>query len=225
MDENFNAPDGSMYQYTVVGILKDFHFQSLHQAIVPLVVTNAVKFGENMPITTVRINAGNFNQTIAALGKVWKKFVPERPFHFSFLEQDLQRQYLAERTSQQIFTIFSVIAVVIACIGLLGLAAYTTNQRLREISIRKVLGASMVNIVSILSMDFLKLVAIAALIAFPVAWWAMHNWLADFAYRVPIRWEVFMLAGGMAFLVAIFTISFQAIRASVKNPVTNLRSE
>jgi putative ABC transport system permease protein len=225
MDENFNAPDGTPYQYTVVGILKDFHFQSLHQAIVPLVVTNAVKFGENMPITTVRVNAGNFNKVIAGIENVWKKFVPARPFHFSFLEQDLQQQYLAERTSQQIFTIFSILAVVIACIGLLGLAAYTTQQRLREISIRKVLGASVLNIVRILSVDFLKLVGLAALIAFPLAWWAMHNWLDDFAYRIPIRWEVFVLAGGVAFLVAIFTISFQAIRASIKNPVTNLRSE
>jgi putative ABC transport system permease protein len=225
MDDNFNAPDGTPYEYTVVGVLKDFHFQSLHQAIVPLVVTNAVKFGENMPITTVKVKAGNFNAVIAGIENVWKRFVPERPFNFSFLEQDLQRQYLAERRSQQIFTVFSLLAVVIACIGLLGLAAYTTQQRLREISIRKVLGASVINIVRILSADFLKLVALAALIAFPLAWWAMHNWLNDFAYRIPIRWEVFLFSGGLAFVVAILTISFQALKASIRNPVTNLRSE
>lgn len=224
-DENFNAPDGTVYQYTVVGVLKDFHFQSLHQAIVPLVVTNAVKFNENMPITTVRVGAGNFNEVITGIENVWKKFVPARPFHFSFLEQDLQQQYLAEQTSRQLLTIFSIIAVMIACIGLLGLAAYATQQRLREISIRKVLGASVINIVKILSVDFLKLVALSALIAFPVAWWAMHNWLDEFAYRVPVSWEVFLIAGGAAFLVAIITIGFQAIKASLSNPVSNLRSE
>ena len=191
----------------------------------PLVVTNAVKFNENMPITTVRVGAGNFNEVITGIENVWKKFVPARPFHFSFLEQDLQQQYLAEQTSRQLLTIFSIIAVMIGCIGLLGLAAYATQQRLREISIRKVLGASVINIVKILSFDFLKLVALSALIAFPVAWWAMHNWLDEFAYRVPVSWEVFLIAGGAAFLVAIFTIGIQAIKASVSNPVSNLRSE
>jgi len=224
-DQQFNAPDGSQYQYTVVGVVKDFHFQSLHQQIAPLVFANISKFGGIVPVMAVRINAADFKTALSNLEKLWKKFIPARPFHYSFLDQDLARLYQQEQTTQKIFTIFSSLAIFIACIGLLGLAAYTTQQRSREISIRKVLGASVSNVVTMLSKDFLKLVLIAALFAFPLAWWAMHSWLQDFSYRINITWWVFVVAAILAILIALLTISFQAIKAATANPVKNLRTE
>ena len=173
----------------------------------------------------MRIKANNFNTSVAAIEEKWKTFVPERPFHYSFLDKTVEQQYLAEQRTQKIFTFFSSLAIFIACIGLLGLAAYATQQRTREIGIRKVLGASATSIVSMLSLDFLKLVLIAALIAFPVAWWAMHTWLQDFAYRVSIGWWVFAIAGISAVIIALATISYQAIKAAFANPVKSLRTE
>ena len=224
-DENFNAADGTILQYKVVGVTKDFHFQSLQQKIVPLIFLHAGRFGERMPVTAVRIKGDHFNSTIKNIESIWKKFVPARPFNYSFFDQQLKNQYLAEQTMQKIFTVFSSLAIFIACLGLLGLAAYTTQQRLREISIRKVLGAGMGNIFMLLSTDFLKLVLFATLIAFPVAWWAMYSWLGDYAYRINIGWEVFVIAGGLALLIAMFTISYQAVKASVQSPVKSLRMD
>jgi putative ABC transport system permease protein len=149
----------------------------------------------------------------------------DRPFHYNFFDQTLAQQYLAEITTQKIFTVFSSLAIFIACIGLLGLVAYTTQQRTREISIRKVLGASSTGIVNMLSKDFLKLVLLASLIGLPVAWWGMHKWLEDFAYRINISWWVFVLAAVIAILIALITISLQSLKAALSNPVKNLRSE
>jgi putative ABC transport system permease protein len=224
-DPFLNARDGSTYTYTVVGVVKDFHFQSLHQKIVPLIFNYSGKFRDISGITAVRIKAANFNDAVAAVENTWKKFVKDRPFHYAFLDQTLARQYHAEQTTQKIFTIFSSLAIFIACIGLLGLAAYTTQQRTREISIRKVLGASISDIIGMLSKDFFKLVLIAALIAFPLAWWGMHKWLQDFAYRINLSVWVFVAAAATALVVALFTISFQAIKAALANPVKNLRTE
>ena len=221
----FNAPDGSPYVYTVVGIMKDFHYQSLHQKITPLVFTSTTKFQNRAPFIAVRIKADNFEQAVSSIENTWKKFVQQRPFHYNFLDQTLAAQYTAEQTMQKIFSIFSVLTIFIACIGLLGLAAYTTQQRNREIGIRKVLGAGVGNIVAMLSRDFIKLVLVAALIAFPIAWFTMHKWLEDFSYRITISWWLFLAAGGAALLVALLTISFQAIKAAIVNPVKSLRSE
>ena len=224
-DENFNGRDGSVYNYTVVGIINDFHFQSLHQKITPLVFTNASKFGGVMGTMAVSIKADNFQTTVAAIENKWKQFVPERPFNYDFMDRTLADQYKAEQTMQRIFTIFAVLAIFIACIGLLGLAAYATQLRMREISIRKVLGASAGNIIGMLSMDFLKLIIVSAIVAFPLAWWGMHTWLENFAYRTDIAWWIFLLAGAIAAIIALATISFQAIKAALTNPVNNLRSE
>lgn len=224
-DPFLNAPDGSPYTYTVIGVLNDFHFQSLHQKIAPLFINYSARFDEISPVTALRIKAANFTNAVAAVENVWKKFVKDRPFHYSFLEQTLARQYHSEQTTQKIFTIFSSLAIFIACIGLLGLAAYTTQQRTREISVRKVLGASVTNIVAMLSKDFLKLVIIAALIAFPVAWWGMHKWLNNFEYKINVGWWVFVVAALAATMVALLTISFQAIKAAITNPVKSLRME
>jgi putative ABC transport system permease protein len=225
-DQVFNSRDGiTKYEYTVIGVIKDFHFQSLHQKISPLIITNSARFNDQMNVTAVRIKADNFKSAVASIDQVWKKFVPQRPFYYSFLDKNLAEQYKAEQTTQKVFTIFSVLAIFIGCIGLLGLAAYSTQQRTREISIRKVLGAGVGNIVGMLSKDFLKLVGIAALIAFPVAWFAMNKWLQDFAYRTDISWWVFLMAGIMAALIALLTISFQAFKAAFANPVKSLRTE
>ena len=224
-DGFLNAPDGSPYLYTVIGVVKDFHFQSLHQKIAPLFINNTAKFGDVSGATAVRIKGDNFKDAVASVENTWKKFVKDRPFHYTFLDHTLAKQYHGEQTTQKIFTIFSMLAIFIACIGLLGLAAYTTQQRIKEISVRKVLGASAGNIVAMLSKDFLKLVLIASLIAFPVAWWGMHKWLQDFEYKLNISWWVFVVAALSAALVALFTISFQAIKAAYANPVKNLRTE
>ena len=194
-DPGFNAPDGSPYTYTVVGVVKDFHFQTLHQAIAPLVFANVAKFGDVAAFTAVRIQGDNFQAAISAIEQIWRQFVKERPFHYSFLDQRLADQYKAEETVQRIFTIISVLAIFIACIGLLGLAAYATQQRMREISIRKVLGATAGNIVRMLSVDFLRLITISALVAFPIAWFAMHSWLQSFA--LPGRYQLVGLPAGL----------------------------
>ncbi len=226
LDPIFNSPDGlTKYEYTIVGVIKDFHFQSLHQKITPLVIANASKFGGAMNETAVRVSANNFKKAVTELEATWKKFVPRRTFHYSFLDKNLAEQYHAEQTTQRVFTIFSILAVFIGCIGLLGLAAYNTQQRIREIGIRKVLGASISNIVALLSKDFLKLVIIAAVIAFPIASYAMNTWLQDFAYRVNLDWWVFIVAAVLAIVIALITVSFLAIKAGIANPVKSLRTE
>ncbi|RYY16666.1 MAG: FtsX-like permease family protein [Chitinophagaceae bacterium] len=224
-EQLFNGADGSQYLYTVIGVVKDFHYQSLHNPITPLVFTNSSRFNDVMFMTAVKIKSDNFTATISALENKWKQFVKDRPFQYNYLDKTIAEQYLAEATTQKIFSFFSSLAIFIACMGLLGLAAYATQQRMREISIRKVLGASSGNIVLMLSGDFLKLVVIAALIAFPVAWWSMYKWLQEFAYRVDIGWQAFLMAGVAAVIVALLTISFQAFRAAVTSPVKTLRSE
>jgi putative ABC transport system permease protein len=224
-DGVFNGPKGEVYTYTVIGVLKDFHYQSLHQVITPLVFTSSARFNDQMAFAAVKVNAVDFKPALEAIEQKWKLFVKDRPFHYTFLDKTVEEQYLAEQITQKIFTFFSSLAIFIACIGLLGLAAYATQQRTREIGIRKVLGASAGNIVRMLSVDFLKLVLIASVIAFPVAWWSMHRWLQDFAYRVDIGWWVFAIAGMSSVIIALATISFQAIRAAMTNPVKSLRTE
>jgi putative ABC transport system permease protein len=224
-DEFLNAPDGSTYMYTIVGVVRDFHFHSLHEPISPLVFVNARRFNYNSGLLALKVAGGDMRGALAAMERTWSQFVKDRPFNFYFLDQKLAAQYQAEQTTRKLFTIFSGLAIFIACIGLLGLTAYATQQRIREISIRKVLGATGGNIVTMLSRDFLRLVMIAALLAFPVAWWMMHRWLQDFAYRVQISWWVFGISAGSALLVALLTVSFQAVKAAMANPVKTLRSE
>jgi putative ABC transport system permease protein len=209
----------------VAGVLNDFHFQSLHQKISPLVITNSARGNGANNLLALRVKADNFKTAVEGIEGKWREFVKDRPFHYNFFDQTLADQYLAEQTTQKIFTVFSSLAIFIACIGLLGLVAYTTQQRTREISIRKVLGATASNIVNMLSKDFLKLVLIASLIGLPIAWLGMHKWLQDFAYRVNISWWVFVLAAFFAVVIALFTISFQSLKAAFSNPVKNLRSE
>ena len=157
--------------------------------------------------------------------KVWQKYLPGMPFQYTFLDENFATLYKSEQQQGTLFTIFACIAIFIACLGLFGLSAFTVTQRVKEIGVRRVLGARVDSIVRLLSMEFLKLVMIAALFAFPIAWYAMTHWLQDFAYRISIQWWVFILAAMLALIVALVTVSFNSIKAAVANPVKSLRSE
>lgn len=215
--ENFTA--------RVVGVVKDFHFQSLHEVINPLVLGHW-----NNPVTvidyfTCRVNTASIQQTLLRLRQIHEKFDQETPFEFNFLDERLSDFYLQDQRVGTIFRIAASLTIVIASLGLLGLAAFAAEIRTKEIGVRKVLGASAAGIVRLLSMDFIKLVLIANLIAWPVAYYAMHQWLQDFAYRIELTLWVFALAGGAALLIALLTVSFQAVKAATANPVEALRHE
>ena len=212
----------------VIGVMGDFNFESMHQQIVPLVLIIPSPSDKNAPgygNLSIKITGRDIGGAMASLEKTWKSFVPEVPFEYTFLNDKFDQLYKSEQKQGSLFTCFAGIAIFIACLGLLGLSAFSISQRIKEIGVRKVLGASTGSIVGLLSRDFLKLVAIAALIAFPIAWYTMHNWLRDFAYRISIQWWVFLVAGFLAAGVALVTIGFQAIRAALANPVKSLRSE
>jgi putative ABC transport system permease protein len=223
--EWLNAPDPkSPKVFHVVGVVRDFYFQSLRKKISPLVLINTGgRF--NTGLIGIQVNGAALAGVIDATQKLWKKMAPDQGFHFTFLDQDLADQYQSEQTVRKVFTGFSILAIGIACIGLLGLAAYMTRQRTLEIGIRKVLGASVQDILVLLSRDFLRLVIVSALIAFPLAWLAMHAWLQDYAYRVDLSWWIFLSGGVVALGIALFTISFQAIRAGIANPIDCLRTD
>ena len=206
----------------VKAVVQDFHFASLHQPITPLMIfldnqyTNALY---------VKVSGKDMQATLNGLQAIWKQRAPWRPFEYHFMDEDYNALYKTETRTGQVFSTFAITAILLACLGLFALAAFTTVQRTKEIGIRKVLGASVTGITSLLSGDFLKLVAIAAIIAFPLSWWAMHQWLEGFAYRIPIPWWVFAAAALLSLLIALVTVSFQAIRAALANPVDSLRSE
>ena len=207
----------------LLGIINDFHFESLHQKIVPLVLfvpKNAGNYGRvSFKLT------GNIPSAIATIESTWKKLLPQVPFQYTFLDENFAKLYSAEEKQKTIFTIFASLSIFIACLGLFGLSAFSIGQRVKEIGIRKVLGANISSIIGLLSKDFLLLVGVAFVIAFPVALLAMNNWLKDFAYRINIPWLVFALAGIMAAAIAFVTIGLQAFKAANANPVKNLRTE
>jgi putative ABC transport system permease protein len=211
-------------QGKLIGVFNDFHFESLHQRIVPLVLL-VPQSPNNYGRISIKIGGGDIPSALAHVESTWKKFVPETPYEFSFLDENFAKLYQAEARQKTLLGIFASLAIFIACLGLFGLSAFAISQRIKEIGIRKVLGADVSTIVSLLSKDFLKLVAIAAIVAFPVAWYFMKNWLQDFAYRISMPWWIFILAGIIATIIALVTISFQAIKAAVANPVKSLRTE
>lgn len=174
---------------------------------------------------SVKIAGNNVPAALATLKNTWQKYLPDFPYQYTFLDENFSKLYASEQKQETIFTAFACIAIFIACLGLLGLSAFTINQRIKEIGIRKVMGASISSIVALLSKDFLKPVGIAAIVAFPVAWYFMDKWLRDFAYRISISWWIFIAAGILAALIALITISFLAIKAAMANPVKSLRTE
>jgi len=206
---------------TIVGVVKDFHFKSLKEKISPLLFFSRWKGN----ILSIRTTAGHAQEAIAAVEKQYKKYAGNTPFSYNFLDKAFEEHYKSEQRAGTLFNVFAAIAIFISCLGLFGLATYTAQVKTKEIGIRKVLGASVGGIVQLISREFLKLVLIAVVIATPVAWWAMNKWLQGFEYRVNVAWWVFVLAGIIALLIALLTVSFQAIKAAVANPVKSLRSE
>jgi putative ABC transport system permease protein len=206
----------------VVGIVKDFHFESLHQGIVPIVfLINPGRFN----VVSVRIAPGHLNTTLEFLKTRWQELRPNFPFIPRFVDEQFDVQYRSDERLGEVFGIFSGLAVIIACLGLLGLAAFVSEQRTKEIGVRKVLGASVFGIVALLSKDFAKLVILGLLVAAPLAYFGMDSWLSGFAYRVDIGWWVFVVAGAVALLVALGTVSYHALQAALSNPVKALRYE
>lgn len=206
----------------VIGVVKDFHYRALQQKIKPLsivIAPNAVH------LVNIKVAAADIPKTLDAIESKWQEMIPSRPFNYTFLDETFNKQYRDEERFQKLFFIFSILAIFISCLGLLGLISYSTIQRTKEIGIRKILGASVSGITSLVSKQFIKLVLIAFVIASPIAWFGMHKWLQNFAYRIDIQWWVFALAGIIALLIALVTVSFQAIKAAMANPVKSLRSE
>jgi putative ABC transport system permease protein len=206
----------------VAGVIRDFHLRSLRSQIEPLVLVLHEARGDKL---LIRIKPQNVAAALAYVEKTYKTINPNQPFEYTFLDQTFADQYRDDERKGNLFLAFSSMAIFIACLGLFGLATFTAEQRTKEIGVRKVLGASVASIVTLLSKDFLKLVLVAIVIASPIAYYAMHRWLQDFAYRVDISWWIFGLAGLLAVGIALLTVSFQSIRAALVNPVKSLRSE
>ncbi|RYU97576.1 ABC transporter permease [Emticicia agri] len=211
---------GNKKAYKVIGVVKDFHFRSLHEEIAPLVMVL-----ENNSGLIVKVKAQDIPTLLKDMKSQWAAFKVEEPFDYGFLDEFFNKTYMAEQKTGVILGIFTGLTIFIACLGLFGLATFTAEQRIKEIGIRKVLGANVSQIVILLSIDFVKLILIACLIAFPLGYWGMDKWLQDFAYKVDINWPVFVLAGVSAIAVALVTISFQAIKAALMNPIKSLKTE
>ncbi|HZI52796.1 MAG TPA: ABC transporter permease [Chitinophagaceae bacterium] len=216
--KRFGKGDDARY---VIGVIRDFNFESLHKPVEALMIEYA-KSGNRL---SLKIDARHAEEAINHMKKIWKTSVPDIPLEYTFVDESIEKQYGNEQKMQGIFYGFAGLSLLIACLGLFGLSIFVVERKVKEIGIRKVLGASVPGIVGLLSKDFLKLVLIAAVIASPLAWYFMREWLQDFAYRVDIGWWVFGIAGAIALLIALFTVSFRAIRAAMANPVDSLRSE
>ena len=215
----------STQSMTIIGIVRDYHFQSLQHDIKPLALTVHPFFSGPMSYLIMDVNSRRYSVLIAAIQKTWNRINPDSPFAYSFLDQDFQRNYEKEALTSQIVRYFTAIAIVIACLGLFGLAAFTAEQRIKEVGIRKVFGASVAQVAALLSKDFLKLVLISIILSSPIAYYLMNKWLQSFAYHIDIQLWVFFLGGAAAVSIALVTVSFQAIKAAIANPVKSLRSE
>ena len=206
----------------IVGVVKDFHFESLHERVKPFAIRLE-------PLLTncliAKIQAGNETRVIEQILKLHQKYCPGFVFDYKFLDQDYQSQYVAEKRVAVLSRYFAGLAILISCLGLFGLAAFTAQRRQKEIGIRKVVGATVGNVVFLLSADFLKWIVIAVFIAFPLAWWLMNNWLNEFAYKIKIGADIFIIAGLATLFITFLTISYQSIRAALANPVKSLRTE
>jgi len=213
--------NGNISTYHIIGIIKNFNFESLKQNVGAL----SMVLGNNSSRSAYRFNTNDVTGLVDIIQDKYKAVAPGMPFDYSFLDESFDNMYRQEQRVGSVAITFAILAIIIACLGLLGLATYIAEQRTKEIGVRKVLGASVSNIVRMLSKDFVKLVVIAFIIATPIAWWFMDKWLQDFAYRIELNWWIFTVVGLLALAVALITLSFQAIRAAVSNPVNSLRTE
>ncbi|MFH1194892.1 MAG: ABC transporter permease [bacterium] len=207
----------------VVGIMKDFHFQSLHQQIEPLAMRLLTQGAARY--TTVRLSTENIRQSVESIKSIWDSYAGNQQFEYTFFNEDYDRLYKSEERTSKLFVTFSILAIMIGCLGLFGLAAYTAEKRTKEIGIRKVLGASIQSILVLLSKEFMKWIVIANVVSWPIAYYLMNTWLQDFAYRIDIGFMVFLFAGGSALIIAIITVSIQAIKTAIANPVESLKYE
>jgi hypothetical protein len=220
---NFSKMEGR-----VIGVVKDFHFRSLADKIEPLLFHCWPREASGRlfaPGLLVKAKANQVDGAISLIERIYKKYEHKTAPYYQFVDQALQNQYRTEQNTARIILYFSILAIVVSCLGLFGLTTYTAEQRIKEIGVRKVLGASTISIVNLLSIDFLKLVFIAIVIASPIAWWNMNQWMKNFAYKDTIEWWIFVLSGLAAVSIALLTISFQSIKAALTNPVKNLRAE
>lgn len=220
----FGYEDAALTQkvtYTIIGVVKNFHFESLRKNIGALSLVLYKSSGS----VVFRLNGGDAVRTVAQVEALWKKMAPGQPFNYRFMDQDFDNVYRSEQRVGQIFITFAAISIIIGCLGLFGLSAYTAERRTKEIGVRKVLGASVSNIVALLSKEFLRLILIAIVIGSPIAWFAMNSWLSDFAYHIDISWWMIASAGLLAIVIALLTVSFQSIKAALMNPVKSLKSE
>ena len=215
-------PDPARSTFTIIGIMKDFHYESLHQKIRPLIML--LNRGQTA-FLPIRLRTADFSGSISLIEKLWKKFVPDKPIEFYFLNDNFDQLYRAEHKTSQIFTTFSIISIFIACLGLLGLASFTAERRTKEIGIRKVMGASTTGIIFLLSKEFIKWVLIANIIAWPIAFYIMTNWLEDFAYRINFPYWILFASALIAMFIAIITVISQALKAANSNPVNSLKYE
>ncbi|WP_266368349.1 ABC transporter permease [Tellurirhabdus rosea] len=214
---------GTAHQFEIVGVVRDFHYEDLHKTIEPYAFMLNSRPDFNYMV--VHVNAANMTGVLNFLEGKWKALSPDEPFEYTFLNEDFRKNFQAEARTSRIVTYFTIISILISCLGLFGLAAFAAQQRTKEIGVRKVLGASVGDIVVLLSKDFLKLVVIALVIASPVAWWAMNRWLQSFAYKIAIEWWMFAGAGLLAVGIALLTVSSQSLKAALMNPVKSLRTE
>jgi ABC-type antimicrobial peptide transport system permease subunit len=219
----FDADD-TLLSATVVGVVNDYVYGDMYGKPDPVIFFYAAPRFDNTMY--VRIKAqGNIESAVKKIGEVIKEDNPAYPFEYQFVDDQFNQMFTNEQLISKLSRVFATLAIIISCLGLFGLAAYTAERRTKEIGIRKVLGASISGITTLLSKDFLQLVAISCIVAFPVAWWMMHSWLQNYQYRIEISWWIFLAAGISAILIALFTISFQSIKAAIANPVKALRSE
>jgi putative ABC transport system permease protein len=207
--------------YTIVGVVSNFHFESLRDKIGALSLVLKPSYG----LVAIKLKGGDYPHTISQVEALWKRMAPGQPFNYRFMDEDFDNVYRSEQRVGQIFITFAIISIIIGCLGLFGLSAYTAERRTKEIGVRKVLGASVSNIVALLSKDFLQLVVLSIIIGCPVAWYAMNSWLKDFAYHIDLAWWMFAGAGLLAIVIALLTVSFQSIKAALMNPVKSLKSE
>jgi putative ABC transport system permease protein len=222
-----NYPGNNNQRFKVVAVVKDFNTQSLHNPVAPFALfhSSSKTYDIGTSYVSVRVKPGDMSESLNKLESKWKSFAPNTPFDFSFLDSEFDALYHSEKRMGTVFGIFTTLSIFVACLGLFGLAAYTAERRTKEIGVRKVLGASVQGLIAMLSKDFIKLVLLSALIAFPIAWWSMNKWLEDFAYRINIGWEVFVIASLIAVLIALATVCIKSIKAALANPVKSLRTE
>jgi putative ABC transport system permease protein len=206
----------------IIGIVKDFHFKSLHQKIGPMVISFQPGKANSLYVKTY---SGRESNAIAAAEKIWKTFAPDFPFSYNFVDESYRQLYSEEQRSYFLLTVFTFVALALSAMGLFGLSTFEIEQRVKEISIRKVLGASVMNIAWFLSLNFVIMVVISVLISFPIAWWLMHEWLRGFAYRAGLSWWMFATGALLALCIALLTISIQTIRAAGANPAKNIKYE